>query len=128
MAKFTASVKGGLHANYASSLSSMDQYNLSKNHRHAAQYFSHKGRFEMRQIIDTLVLSGVGATATLNYSEIEPNVDMGGRRNIISTPIINRTVTGDDIADVRETVTSLASDTYTPVPVINGDRNPLGTR
>jgi hypothetical protein len=53
---------------------------------------------------------------------------MGGKRNIVNTTIINRTATTADVSDVRETLTSLSSDTFTPVPVPNGDRNPLGTR
>ena len=126
--KSLAQVKGGFFAQYGSQLLSIQPYVLSMNHERVAQALAHKTSFEFRTIIDTLVLSGVGATATLNYYEIEAKEDMGGKRNIVATPIINRVVTGNDISDVRETVTSLSSDTYTPIPVYNGDRNPLGTR
>ena len=126
--KSLAQVKGGFFAQYGSQLPSIEPTILSMDHKRVAQALAHKTSFEFRQILDTLILSGVGATATLNYYEIEPKEDMGGKRNIVATPIINRTVTGNDIADARETVTSLSSDTYTPNPVYNGDRNPLGTR
>lgn len=129
MGKSLATVKGGLFAQYSSQLPSIEPYVLSMDHRRMAQYLAHKTQFEFRQILDTLVLSGVGATATYNYSEIDPvSSEMGGKRAIVSTPIINRTVTGNDIADVRETVTSLSADTFVPNPPYNGDRNPLGTR
>jgi len=128
MGKFTADVKGGLHANYAPTLSSADRYNLAKDHKIAAQNLAHKRNFEFRAITDSLVASGVGGTAALTYAEIEPKEDMSGRRNVVNTTIINRATTANDISDVRETLTSHSSDTYTPNPVYNGDRNPLGTR
>ncbi len=129
MAKYSATVKGGFFAQYSGSLNSIEPYNYSMDHKRAAQYLAHKSQYEFRQILDTLILSGVGATAALNYSEIDPvSSEMGGKRAIVSTPIINRVVTGNDVSDARETITSLSSDTYTPVPVPNGDHNPLGTR
>jgi hypothetical protein len=128
MGKFAAVVKGGFFGQYSGNLASVDPYNYAKNHRDAAQNLAHKRNYEFRAIVDELVLGGVGSTATLNYYEIEPNVEMGGKRQIVATPIINRTVTTADVSDVRETLTTLSSDTYTPNPVYNGDRNPLGTR
>jgi hypothetical protein len=128
MGKYTAQVKGGLHVGYASSLGSIDLLNNAKDHRVAAQNLAHKRNFEFRAIVDELVMGGVGTTATMNYAEIEANVEMGGKRNIVNTPIINRQMTTADTADVHNALTTLSSDTYTPNPVPNGDRNPLGTR
>jgi hypothetical protein len=134
MGKFTAQVKGGLHANYASTLPSIEPYNNSMDHKRAAQYFAHKGQFEFRAILDTLATNGVGSSAVANYSEISASPELGGMRPIVSTPIINRAATTADINDVRQTVTNLSSavsgsgGTFTPNPVYNGDRNPLGTR
>jgi hypothetical protein len=128
MGKFAAVVKGGFFGQYSGDLASVDPYYYAKEHRIAAQNLSHKRNLEFRAITDTLVASGLGATASLNYYEIEPNVEMGGKRQIVATPIINRPVGSNDVSDVRETLTSLSSDTYTPNPVYNGDRNPLGTR
>lgn len=128
MGKFTASVKGGLHANYSASLGSIQPYNASDNHRIAAQALDGRRNMEFRAIVDSLVASGVGGTAAATYGEIEPNVEMGGRRTILSTSIINRATTASDISDVRETLTSLSSDTHVPSPPANLDRNPLGTR
>lgn len=126
--KYTASVKGGLFAQYAGTLGSVDVYTNAKDHRRIAQELSHKKNMEMRGLIDTLVGVAPGATAAVHYYEIEPNVDMGGRRNIIDSLIINRATTAQDVTDIKETITSLSTDTFTPNPVYNGDRNPLGTR
>lgn len=128
MGKYTAQVKGGMHANYGPTLGSVDVYNFAKDHRRAAQELAHKSELEFRTIVDQLILSGVGSTAIANYYEIAASQELGGVRQIVAVPIINRVVTGNDINDVRETLTSLSSDTFVPNPVYNGDRNPLGTR
>lgn len=128
MGKYLADVKGGLFANYSGTLGSIDVYNKAKDHKYAAQNLAHKSEFEYRAIVDTLVLSGVGGTAVANYYEIAASPELGGVRPIVNNPIINRVVTGNDISDVRETLTSLSSDTTMPNPIYNGDRNPLGTR
>lgn len=128
MGKFTAQVKGGLHANYASSLPSIEPYNGFMDHKHTAQSLAHKGDFEARAITDALIGAAPGATALYNYTEIEANQEMGGRRNIVTTALVNRATTAQDVSDVKETITSLSSDTFVPNPPYNGDRNPLGTR
>ena len=129
MGKYTAQVRGGFFAQYGGTLTSMDPLLVnSKDHRRLAQELSHKKNLEFRAIVDTLVLSGVGGTAVATWPEIAASQELGGLRPVVLTTIINRVMTGNDIADVRETVTSLSSDTYTPNPVFNGDRNPLGTR
>jgi hypothetical protein len=128
MGKYSASVKGGLFAQYSSGLASVDVYNNAKDHRRLAQELSHKKNLEYRGIVDQLVFSGVGGTAIVNYYEIAASPELGGLRPIVNSQILNRAVVINDLNDVRETLTSLSSDTYTPIPVYNGDRNPLGTR
>ena|SRR5215471_16741875 len=128
MAKFLCDVKGGLHAGYGPTLGTVEAYNNSMDHKRAAQALAHKGQFQFRGIVDSLVNSGVGGTASVNYSEIAASSELGGARPIVTTSLINRATTANDVSDVRETLTSLASDTFVPNPVYNGDRNPLGTR
>ena len=136
MGKYSAQVKGGLHANYSATLGSVEPYNLAKDHKRGAQYLAHKSQYEFRQIVDSLVQSGVGGTATYSYSEIGASSELGGVRPVVSTSLINRVTTAQDVSDVRQTLTSLPlgpgglpnPGSYTPSPIINGDRNPLGTR
>lgn len=128
MGKYTAQVKGGLHANYGATIGGVGAWNLIDNHRGAAQEFAHKGDFEVRTLLNTLIGAAAGANAAATYSEIEANVEMGGRRNIVSTPIINRATTAQDISDLKNEIGALSANTYVANPVFNGDRNPLGTR
>lgn len=128
MGKSLATVKGGFFAQYAPTLGGIDRYNLAKDHRNTAQTLAHKGDFEIRELTDAIIRGGVGTVANASYAEIEANVEMGGRRNIVNTSLINRATTANDVADIREVITSLSSDTTMPNPVYNGDRNPLGTR
>lgn len=128
MGKFTAQVKGGLHANYSSVLPSVEAWTNINDHRRTAQSLAHKGDFEARALLNALIGAAAGATATLNYAEIEPNVELGGRRNVINTSIVNRVTTSADVADFKGEIGALSTNTFNPNPVYNGDRNPLGTR
>lgn len=128
MGRYVAVVKGGYWAQYSSVLSSIDwQTTNAKDHRRVAQELSHKKNLEARGIIDALLGVAPGATALVNYAEIQPAVDMGGIRVVAPTVIINRATTAADVVDMRETITSLSSDTTMASP-FNGDQSPLGTR
>lgn len=128
MGKYVASVKGGYWAQYSGVLTSVDVATTNaKDHRRIAQELSHKKNLEIRGLIDALVGVAPGATALVNYYEIQPAVDMGGIRAIAPSVIINRATTAADVTDIKETITTLSSDTTMPSP-FNGDRNPLGTR
>lgn len=128
MGKYVASVKGGYWSQFQSVLTSIDVATTNaKDHRRIAQELSHKKNLEARAIIDALLGVAPGATALANYSEIQPAVDMGGIRVVAPSVIINRATTAADVTDMKETITSLSSDTTMASP-FNGDRNPLGTR
>lgn len=128
MGKYVAVVKGGYWAQYQSVLSSIDVATTNaKDHRRIAQELSHKKNLEARAIIDALLGVAPGATALANYYEIQPAVDMGGIRVVAPTALINRATTSADVTDMKETITTLSSDTTMASP-FNGDRNPLGTR
>jgi hypothetical protein len=128
MAKYAAVVKGGLFAQYSSGLGSIDVYNSAKDHRRLAQELSKKKNMEIRAILNSIVVGGLGQNATANYYEIAAAEELGGLRPIVNRPLVNRTTVASDTVDIQETIGSLSSDTYTISPVYNGDRNPLGTR
>ena len=128
MGKSLASVKGGLHANYAATLASMAPWTNLNDHRYAAQALAHKGNFEARGLLTALIGAAAGGTATVNYTEIEANAEMGGRRNIVTTALVNRVTTSADVTDLKGEIAALSANTFVASPVYNGDRNPLGTR
>jgi hypothetical protein len=128
MAKYAAVVKGGFFAQYSGTLGSIDVYASAKDHRIAAQNLAHKRNLEYRALVDSLVSNPIGTNVTVFYPEISASQELGGARPVVLTTIINRNTTNADKADIQETLTTLSSDTYTPFPPYNGDRNPLGTR
>lgn len=128
MGKYVATIKGGFWAQYTGVLTSIDLATTNaKDHRRIAQELSHKKNLEARGILDALIGVAPGATALVNYPEIQANPDMGGIRPVTLVPIINRATTAADVTDMKETITTLSSDTTMASP-FNGDRNPLGTR
>lgn len=126
--KYAAQVKGGLHANYGPTIGSVEAWNVINDHKKTAQTLAHKGDFEARALLNTLIGAAAGANAILTYSEIEANVELGGVRKVVNTPVINRATTAADVSDLKNEIGALSANTYTPNPVFNGDRNPLGTR
>jgi len=128
MAKSVASVAGGLHSLYGPTLTGMGApVNLGE-HRYAQQNLAHKGDFEYRSLVDTLLGVAPGATATKTYAEISASAELGGARPIVVSNIVNRATTAQDVADIKKTLTTMSVNTFNPTPVFNGDRNPLGTR
>jgi hypothetical protein len=128
MAKFNATVKGGLFAQYAPTLPSVESWSTLYDHRRAAQMLAHKGDFEARTLLNALIGAAPGATAQYIYAEISPNVDMGGKRVILQTNLINRATTATDASDLKSEITQLAVNSHTVNQAVNKDRNPLGTR
>ena len=128
MGKFTADVKGGLHAGYGAVLASVEAWNKLMDHRFTAQSLAHKGDFEARALLNALIGAAAGGTATANYGEIQPSAELGGVRAVANLSIINRATTSQDVSDLKNEITALSANTYTSSPVFNGDRNPLGTR
>jgi hypothetical protein len=128
MAKFNCTVKGGLFAQFASTLPSIEANNIIYDHRRAAQMLAHKGDFEARTLLNALAGAAPGANAQYIYAEISPNVEMGGKRVIQQTNLINRATTAADATDIKTEIGALSTNSHTVNQAVNKDRNPLGTR
>jgi len=131
MARYSCSVAGGLHANYAATLNGMDQSWLvgAAEKRIGAQFLAHKGAMEFRALVDALLGAAAGGMATKTYPEIAASAELGGMRSINQVNLVNRVTTANDVADIKKALTSLSPNTtFGANPPINGDRNPLGTR
>jgi hypothetical protein len=76
--------------------------------------------------LDTLLVAVPGTTAAYFTSEIEASPEMGGKRNVVNTYVVNRATTAQDVTDIREAFTMARNSTVNQAT--NLDRNPLGTR
>ena len=128
MGKYLCDVKGGMHAQYAATMGSMSPWSAANDHRYAAQMLAHKGNFEFRQLLKTLIGAAAGSSAAMNYGEIVASSELGGVRPVANTVIANRVTTSADVTDIKGELAALSANTYTASPPYNGDRNPLGTR
>lgn len=122
----SAAVKGGLHANYGSTLDTIGPKIIDSYTRRMAQELSNKGQFALRSIMDTVLGAVPGNLASYWTAEIEASPEMGGKRNIVQTYVVNRNTTPQDVADIREALTMAYNSSPNSSP--NLDRNPLGTR
>lgn len=124
--RFTAAVKGGLHAGYGSTLDTIGPKITDHFTRRIAQELSNKGEFALRSVLDTLLGAVPGTLASYWTAEIEASPEMGGKRNIVQTYVVNRNTTAADVTDIRNAFTMAPNST--PTQAVNLDRNPLGTR
>jgi hypothetical protein len=124
--RFSAVVKGGLNANYGGTIATIGPQITDHFTRKMAQMLSNKGEFALRSVLDTVLGAAPGGLASYWYAEIEPNVEMGGRRNIVQTYVVNRNTVAQDVTDIRQALTMAFNSTATQA--VNLDRNPLGTR
>jgi len=91
-----------------------------------AQALSNKGEFAFRSVLDTLLGAAPGALASYWTAEIAASPELGGLRPIVQTYVVNRNTNAQDVTDIRQALTMAVNST--PNPLMNGDRNPLGTR
>ena len=124
--RFTAAVKGGLNAGYGSTLDTIGPKITDHFTRRMAQALSNKGEFALRSVLDTLLGAVPGTLASYWTAEIEPSPEMGGKRNIVQTYVVNRNTVAQDVTDIRNALTMAPNST--PTQAVNLDRNPLGTR
>ena len=125
--RFTADVKGGLHANYSPTIASMGPNVIDHQTRRAQQSLNTKGEYVFRKLLEMLIGATPGATAQYVYPEIQANVEMGGPRVIVNTNLVNRATTAADVTDLKNALVYMTTLTTMASPY-NGDRNPLGTR
>lgn len=122
----TAAVKGGFwEQNGVASLASIS--GKGANRRAIAQAFDGKGLFASREVLRTLDGAVAGTTATKTYSRVEANVELGGKRIVESTNLVNRATTAGDVTETKADFLSLSARTTLASPA-NKDGNPLGTR
>jgi hypothetical protein len=124
--RYAAAVKGGLHANYGPTIGTIGPQITDNYTRKMAQMLSNKGQFALRSILDTVLGAAPGGLAAYWTAEIEANVEMGGRRNIVQTYVVNRNTVAADVTDIRQALTMAFNSTANQA--VNLDRNPLGTR
>lgn len=122
----SAIVKGGLHANYGATLDTIGPKITDAWTRRMAQRLSNKGQFALRSVLDTLLGAVPGTLAAYFTAEIEASPEMGGKRNVVNTYVVNRNTTAADVTDIRNALTMAHNSTANQA--VNLDRNPLGVR
>jgi hypothetical protein len=124
--RYSAVVKGGMHANYSGNLDSIGPLNISDHFtRRIAQNLSNKGEFALRSILDTVLGAAPGGVASYWTAEIQASPELGGMRPIVQTYVVNRATTAQDVTDIRNVFTMANN---SGPQAANLDRNPLGTR
>lgn len=96
--------------------------------KRASLALGRKSQLALRQVMRALDGVAAGANATKNYTRVDANQEMGGKRTIETQVLINRATTAADVTDINADILSLASKTYNNSPPANLDGNPLGTR
>jgi len=124
--RFSAVVKGGLHANYSGNLDSIGPLITDSWTRRMAQMLSNKGEFALRSVLDTVLGAAPGTLASYWTAEIAASPELGGVRPIVQTYVVNRNTVAQDVTDIRNALTM--SKNSTPTQAQNLDMNPLGTR
>jgi hypothetical protein len=97
--------------------------------RIVAQMLGGSRLLAFKEIAD--VLNGVapGALAQKIVPVIAASTELGGARQIVQVPIINRVTTAADKTEIDDDLYTMTNrTTFGANPPINLDRNPLGTR
>lgn len=118
-----ATVKGGFFAQYSGTYTP-DKSGKSAARRYAAKFLD---RLKVLQEL-ALELNGAaaGQAALVTYKRIQASAELGGKRIVETvTPLSRNTAAADETAIDEDLLTYGGIDT---TPVINLDRNPLGTR
>lgn len=122
----TATVKGGLFAQYGATLAQVDGRNSLR--RMASMYLGKKSTFALRELMETLNGAAAGSAASKTLKRIENSTELGGRRTIETETLVSRNTASADETAIDADILSLSTRTYDPTPVANKDNNPLGTR
>ncbi len=124
--RYTAVVKGGMHAQYSGTITSIGDLNLSdEKTRRIAQLLSNKGELALRSVLDSLLGQAPGVMATYWTAEIGGGEELGGKRPVVQTYVVNRPTTAQDVYDIRNVFTMANN---SGPQATNLDHNPLGTR
>lgn len=120
-----ATVKGGFwEVNGVVTLQQISGKNSMR--RLVAIALSRKGSFAMREDLRTLDGAVAGTVATKTFTSVDTNVELGGKRGIVTVNLINRATTAQDVTDTKADLLSLSART-TKSAQTNLNRNPLGS-
>jgi hypothetical protein len=131
MASNTAvgNVKGGLFGDSAGLSQLLSVSGKDGRRSYAARELGQKSMLYLRRIMIVTAGAAPGAVATQTFPQVEANVELGGKRAITQTVLINRATTAADVAEYKNDVLAWSSrTTFGSNPVPNKDGNPLGTR
>jgi len=126
--RYQAVVKGGMHANYSGDISSIKVSWNDFNSTRAVQALSKKGSYALRELVDNLLGQAPGNNVRFGYYRIAASEELGGKRPIETTYLIDRNSTAADVVAVKAALTEHSEITHTVEASVNLDRNPLGTR
>ena len=126
--RYTAVVKGGMHAQYSGDISSIKASWNDFNSTRAVQALSKKGSFALRELVDNLLGQAPGNNVRFGYYRIAASEELGGVRPIETTYLIDRNTTAADVVAVKAALTEHSEITHWVNQAPNGDHNPLGTR
>lgn len=123
----TANVKGGLFEQYGSTLTQIRGFGAMRTL--AARALNSKSLLALRELMHTLNGVAPGSAALQTYSEIDPTAtELGGKRTIVTTNLVNRVTTADDRDEIDETILARTANRHLTNSPANLDGNPLGTR
>lgn len=122
----SATVKGGLFAQYSSTLTQINGKNSGR--RSVAQLLGQKSLRALRELATTLNGAASGDPASATNKRIEANSELGGVRTVETETLVSRNTAAADITAINADLLTLSTRTYDPTPVANLDGNPLGTR
>jgi hypothetical protein len=123
----TATVKGGLFP--AVGVDSLTQVQgTGYGRRRISQILDGRGYRDLRRKMYTLDGVVAGTTATEPVKQIEPNVELGGKRVVETVNLVNRATTAADVTEINLDMLSSLTSRTSLAAVSNKDGNPLGTR
>jgi len=101
--------------------------------RNAQQGYGGRGGYGTvvrREVYKALLGAAPGGVVQVQQPRIEPNVELGGVRKVLTggeSLIFNRATNATDVTEFGDWLVRMSSLTSMPSP-LNGDRNPLGSR
>jgi hypothetical protein len=124
-----ANVKGGLFGDSAGLLQLSSISGKDGRRSYAAKELGVKSQLALRRIMFVTAGAVAGATASVTFPQVEANVELGGKRAITQTSLINRATTAGDVTEYKNDILTWSTrTTFGATPVANKDGNPLGTR
>lgn len=122
-----ANVKGGLFGDSAGLIQLTQVSGRGSTRTSIARRFGKRTMLPIRQVLATLDGVAPGATATKQFPLIDPSVELGGKRTITNTYLVNRATTAADQAEtINDLLTWSTRTTFGANPPANKDGSPFG--